>query len=167
MKRLDADGNPFRFQLAAQEMELLIGLLSLYPVAPAAFHKLNGDQTARVQAAQVELEEALTERKAENQRQLHTLLQTDECLQRVPPDCTLTLTSTRMNWLLEVLNEVRVGSWLRLGQPDSPERLRLAQSNEANLRPLWAMELSGYFQTALLEALHPRANTDAAGSSDG
>ena len=153
MKRLDADGNPFRFQLEGQEMKLLTGLLTLYPVAPATFQKLSGDQTAQVRAAQPVLEAALAERRAENRSQLQALLHADECLQRDPAVRTLTLTTAQMTWLLEVLNEVRVGSWLNLGRPDNPERLRLAQQN-TNLRELWAMELSGYFQMALLEAMN-------------
>jgi hypothetical protein len=58
-----------------------------------------------------------------------------------------------MTWLLEVLNEVRVGSWLNLGKPDNLDRVLLAQ-DEANARSLWSMELSGYFQMALLAALN-------------
>ena len=157
MKRLDADGNPFRFHLVAREKELLAALLARYPVAPATFQRLSGGETARIQSAQQELEEALAGRKKENLRQLQTLLHTEECLRRDEAGYCLSLTVAQMNWLLEVLNEVRVGSWLKLGQPHSLEQLRRTR-NKATLRDLYTMETSGYFQMVLLEALNHRVN---------
>ena len=157
MKRLNADGNPFRFHLLAREKELLAALLARYPVAPATFQRLIGGETARIQSAQQELEEALAGRKNENLRQLQTLLHTEECLRRDETGYCLTVMVAQMNWLLEVLNEVRVGSWLKLGRPDSLEQLRSARS-KTTLRDLYTMEASGYFQMVLLEALNHRVN---------
>ena len=153
MTRLDTDGNPFRFHLGADEKKLLAGLLALYPATPASFQRLGGGETAQMRVAQQVLEEALADRKTENQRQLQTLLQTETCLRPDETGYGLTLTGPQMTWLLEVLNEVRVGSWLKLGKPDSPEKLRLVKG-KVQLRDLWVMEICGYFQMALLEALN-------------
>jgi hypothetical protein len=82
VKRLDADGNPFHFLLSPRENQLLTALLEQYPVAPAPFQKLGNIDTARMRAAQQVLEEALAERRLENQKQLQNLLHTEGSLRR-------------------------------------------------------------------------------------
>jgi hypothetical protein len=61
-----------------------------------------------------------------------------------------TLTASEMEWLLQVLNDVRVGSWLALGEP---EELEIPEVNRTNAPYLLAMESAGYFESALLDAL--------------
>ena len=63
----------------------------------------------------------------------------------------LTLNGEQMEWLLRVLNEIRVGSWVRLGRPELEAVRKIRPTNE-QARFLASMELSGYFQSALLEA---------------
>jgi hypothetical protein len=66
-------------------------------------------------------------------------------------DFQFTLTGEQLEWLLRVLNEVRVGSWVRLGRPElaAARKIRLTG---AYGRLYTAMELCGYFQANLLEA---------------
>ena len=59
------------------------------------------------------------------------------------------------DWLLEVLNEIRVGSWVRLGRPQKDDEVNLPNHPESS-RHLWAMELSGYLETRLLDGLTAR-----------
>ena len=66
-------------------------------------------------------------------------------------DLHLTLTGEQMEWMLRVLNEIRVGSWVRLGRPEL-EAARKINLTGAQTRLFTAMELSGYFESALLEA---------------
>ena len=61
-----------------------------------------------------------------------------------------TLMAPEMEWLLQVLNDVRVGSWLALGEP---EELEIPEVNQTNAPYVLAMESAGYFQSALLDAL--------------
>ena len=63
----------------------------------------------------------------------------------------LTLTGEQMEWMLRVLNEIRVGSWVRLGRPEM-DTARKTHPTGAQARLFMAMELSGYFQSTLLEA---------------
>jgi len=63
-----------------------------------------------------------------------------------------TLSRTQAEWLLEVLNDVRVGCWVRLGRPDQ-ESVRALKLSAANVADFGAMELAGYWQSLLLEAL--------------
>ena len=62
----------------------------------------------------------------------------------------LLLQPTEVEWLLQVLNDVRVGSWLALGEPDEDKPPDLTPEN---FRYAVAMEVCGAFQSALLAAL--------------
>ncbi len=63
----------------------------------------------------------------------------------------LTLSSPQMEWLLQVLNDIRVGSWLILGEPDE-KKGKPIELNDANARYYAAMEFCGLFQMTLLDA---------------
>jgi len=56
-----------------------------------------------------------------------------------------------MEWLLQVLNDIRVGSWLILGEPDEKQGKPIAL-NDDNARYYAAMEFCGLFQMMLLDA---------------
>jgi hypothetical protein len=64
----------------------------------------------------------------------------------------LSLKISEAEWLLQVLNDIRVGSWLRLGSPDRTEEFMAALS-EQTAPYFWAMEVSGHFQMVLVHAL--------------
>jgi hypothetical protein len=51
-----------------------------------------------------------------------------------------------------VLNDIRVGSWVKLGCPDLEKPAPL-EMTRANARALQAMHISGQFQMELLEAV--------------
>jgi len=51
--------------------------------------------------------------------------------------------------LLQVLNDVRIGSWIELGSPERPLEALGAKTAPA----VWAMEMAGAFQMSLLELL--------------
>ena len=57
-----------------------------------------------------------------------------------------------MDWLLQVLNDIRVGGWLLLGEPDE-KKGKSIQVNAQNLQHYAAMEFCGLFQMTLLDAL--------------
>jgi hypothetical protein len=56
-----------------------------------------------------------------------------------------------MEWLLQILNDVRVGCWVKIGRPEL-EPLRKTQLTADESRALSALELSGFFQMILLGA---------------
>ena len=64
----------------------------------------------------------------------------------------VTLQRADLEWLLQVLNDVRVGSWLILGCPD-PDEGPAPEVNEANAKYIFLLELSSHFQCVLLEAV--------------
>ena len=69
----------------------------------------------------------------------------------------VSVTTGEIEWLLQVLNDVRIGSWLALGSPEQ----RMEHLTEKNAPHLWAMEMSGSFEMALLHLLEGRTKPDA------
>lgn len=153
MRLLHAADGRLAFQFRRGEMEILRELRSLYPLVPAAHHQLS-KTAGELRDAQQLLDEALAERRQENKRQLDRWLNDPQRF--VPSEkghtVRLQLTTAEADWLLQVINDIRVGSWLRLGSPD-PHAERKLVLTEENARYFWAMELCGAFEMLLLRAL--------------
>ncbi len=134
--------------LARREKEVLFGILQLYPLLPAAYQPLS--KTARLdQSSQQLLEEALAEQRTANRRQLEALLKDKRRLVKTERGWKLTLSPAELQWLLEVLNDIRVGSWVNLGSPDElPTELTVE-----NAPHVYAMEVAGEFEAVILAAL--------------
>jgi hypothetical protein len=153
VKLLKAEDNQFVFHISRREKQLLLELLKLYPVVKTNYQPLSKSASpGQVKIDQSLLEEALTLQHQENKRHLQTFLQETERFTENKSGFRFTLDSSQMEWFLQVLNDIRVGNWLALGSPD-PAQKKAVEINQTNASRLWAMELSGYFQMVLLEAL--------------
>ena len=142
----------FVFHLGKRDKHFLLELLKLYPRMPSAHQPLSKSApSAQKQSNQELLDEALTEQRAENKKQLEGLLADKERFKETESGCRLSLTPGDVEWLLQVLNDIRVGSWVRLGSPEP--KLELATLNNLTAPDFWSMEIAGYFQVHLLEAL--------------
>ena len=138
------------FLLGQRDKLMLLEVLKLYPRIPSAsrpltkFGKLPGQE-----ANQRLLDEALAEQRAENKKHLETFLTDPRRFADTQTGCRLTLSASDTEWLLQVLNDIRVGSWVLLGSPEGKfDKLTLATAPH-----YWAMEMSGIFQSRFLEAL--------------
>ncbi len=153
MKRIGADEESVVFQLSARERETLIEILQAYPVVPPAHQQLSRElKDPHLGEYQHLLDEALAEQRAANKRHLQEWLGAPERFQKASSGCRFRLDRADSEWLLQVLNDIRVGHWLLLGSPD-PSRLKL-NNFRPKMLPIWlAMEMSGYFQMTVLEAL--------------
>ncbi len=152
MKFVKTDGDHLVFQIGKREKSLLIQLLKLYPVVPPAHHKIStNEEDPKAESAQHLLDEALAEHRAENRQHLLAMIEDSSRFQEASTGYRLRLTPGEVEWLLQVLNDIRVGSWLLLGEPDERHGKRLRISLK-NARHLWAMELAGHFQFILLSA---------------
>ena len=151
MKLSRADQNGLVFQLAKREKLLLLETLKLYPLVPAAHHRLSKSGDA-VQADENQrlLEGALAEQRQENRQQVLALLKEPERFRETESGFELKLTHSEIEWLLQVLNDVRVGSWLALGEPEPGEEPEIT---EPNTKYHFALQVSGVFQSGLLAAL--------------
>jgi len=147
---LQAGKDKFVFRLGEGERTLLEAILKLYPRVTSS-QTLSGrsGKPSPGKEAQALLEEALAEQRAENKKTLDSFLTDSKRFQKHEDSWRFSLTPTEADWLLQVLNDVRVGSWIVLGSPES----HLEILNQKNARDYWAMEIAGRFEAVLLEAL--------------
>jgi len=137
------------FHLSRKEKQLLFETLKLYPLVPASHHRLSrGSNGPSADENQQLLEEALAEQRAENRRKILAMLSGRRRFRKKKSGFEFTLKRPQIEWLLQVFNDVRIGSWLALGEPgDEPE------VTPRTVKYLIAMELGGMFESVLLSAL--------------
>lgn len=158
MRLLPAGDNRRILQLGSREKELLLTLLKLYPRIPPAHHRLSrAGGIPEPEAAQRLLEDALVEQRARSKRELAALFAQPGRWIPAEAEWKLSLTTGEIEWLLQVLNDIRVGSWLALGSPEGP----VDNLTAASAPHVWAMEMAGSFQMALLHLLEGGAKPDA------
>ncbi len=130
---------------------MLFETLALYPLVPPASHRLtHEDDPSSAGENQRLLEESLAEQRQENRRQVLALLNEPKRFRATKSGFELQLVPPQIEWLLQVLNDVRVGSWLALGEPEAGEETAFTPQNA---KFLFALQASGLFQSALLAAL--------------
>lgn len=150
MKFIKANKASFSFQIDGKEKRLLFEVLGLYPLIPAAHQRLSRSEERKDD--QELLEEALAAQRHGHKKQVQAMLKAKSRFRANKKGYRFTLKPEQMEWLLQVLNDVRVGSWLALGSPDGALEI-LAALNEKTAPYLWAMEAAGHFQTVLLKAM--------------
>ncbi len=151
MKLIRADRKQFVFHAGQREKQLLTDVVQLYPLVPASHNRLTkfGQGEAHDENQRL-LEESLIEQRRENRRQLVGMLDEPRRFRETKGGFELTLTPPQVEWLLQVLNDVRIGSWLALGEP---KELEVPEINQKNAPYVLAMEAAGFFESALLTAL--------------
>ena len=152
MKLISATKDRFLFHLGHREKRLLLEILKLYPRIPCAHQPLSrSGKPPDPESGQRLLDEALAEQRNENKKQLQAFLADPKRLEENETACRLSLFPSELEWLLQILNDIRVGSWVMLGSPE--EKLEASLLNEKTAPDFWAMEMSGHFQMHLLEAM--------------
>jgi hypothetical protein len=153
VKLLRADPTRMVFLLNSVEKETLLDILGLYPRVPPSHrrHRLQTKPALGDAENQRLLDEALAEQRANKKRQLQALLQAEETVRATRAGFELHLRQADCEWLIQVLNDVRVGSWIALGEPEELPRQLPADGTKA--AQACAMELAGLFQMTLLEAI--------------
>ena len=153
MKVLRSADQGYVLQFERREQRLLLGLLQLYPLIPASYHRLSRTtDPERMAAGQKLLDEALATQKAENQGRLFALLKASGRLKLEAGGCRITLGADEVDWFLQILNDIRVGCWLKLGCPEPNQESR-PELTEDNVHYYVAMEFCGMVQSLLLQAL--------------
>jgi hypothetical protein len=147
----------FVLHLGKREKPLFCDLLKLYPRIPST-HRANLSKTGQIpnqQENQRLLEDALKESRRENRKKVLRLLEDVKTFHELDTGWQLNVSNSDLEWLLQVLNDIRVGSWLRLGSPAS---LLLNSITEENALDYWAMEVSGHLQMQLLAVTQGKAS---------
>ena len=147
MKRLRSTKPGLEFHLEPWEGVMLAAVLSQYPCLPAAHQPLSqGGRLPNALDDQRLLDEALADHRQENKQQLDQLLADTTRFRQGEKGWRLSLTPGDFEWVLQILNDVRVGSWAKLGSPADLDELRSDQPDP----DVGLMETAGYFQTGLL-----------------
>lgn len=147
LRRLAQD--KFVFHLNLREKDVLFETIKLYPLVPASHHRLTQAAASQSEENQRLLEASLAEQRTENRQQIEAMLNAPERLHPSGKSFRLPLKATELEWLLQVFNDIRVGSWLALGEPDEDQP---PQITSENLRFVLALEVCGAFQTVILAA---------------
>ena len=150
--RVTRSSDKFVFHLGKRETHLLMDLLKLYPQVPSAHHRLSKSKSLPdPETNQRLLDDALVEHRAESSKQLQALLADPRRSKTTDSGHRLSFSEAELEWFLQVLNDIRVGSWVRLGCPEP--KLDLTAFSPENAPHYWAMEMAGHFQMQLIEAL--------------
>ena len=152
MKLIRIHGEQFTFQVGTKEKDLLIQVLNLYPLVPATHHRLSkGRQIPNQEENQQLLDEALKAQREENRRGVQALLSNPGRFAESTKGFQLSLARGDMEWLLQVLNDIRVGSWIALGSPEQGQEYFL--SDMTSRRQLKVMEEAGDFEIYFLNVI--------------
>ena len=68
----------------------------------------------------------------------------------MPGGYQMILAHSELEWLLQVLNDVRVGSWIILGSPDDQQK-KTIKVTEQNSIYLLAMDVCAYLESVLID----------------
>lgn len=152
MKFIKREETHCSFLIGKREREMLFALVQRYPVMLGAhFKSRNPPKTDEAKKNQDLLEEALAEQQKENRKQIEQMLAENGRFVENDLGYTFRLSYSEIEWLLQVLNDIKVGSWIQLGEPDLSST-KTPPLNEQTILLAWAMEIAGIFQHALLEA---------------
>ena len=150
MKLLSVKKDRYSFQMVPRERELFAIILRLYPVIPSAHQPLSKSSTSD-KANQRLLDEALAEQRKENRKLVENLLTDPRRFRETAGSIEMTLTAADIEWVLQVLNDVRVGNWILMGSPEDPPRF---SPESESARFVVVMDLACMFQSELLDAIH-------------
>ena len=153
MKLIRTRRDKWVFEISLPEKRLLFEVLKLYPLISPSHHRLSRkSNVAQPNDHQRLLEESLAAQRKENRKQVLAMLNEPGRFPAAASGFQLTLSGPEIEWLLQVLNDVRVGSWIALGSPD-PEKGKQMVFDEKVLPHFRMMELAGAFEAIFLEAL--------------
>jgi hypothetical protein len=145
------DGKQFVFHISARDKSWLMDLLRLYPLIPATHARLHVSRDKPDAEKQQLLEQALAEQRTKHREQTLAMLNEPNRFQKITAGFRFNLTPEQLDWLLQVLNDIRVGSWIMIGEPDEQQEIEI-EVTEKNAPYLWTMQLAALFQSVLLKA---------------
>lgn len=153
MKLLEREGERLVFRMSAREKLLLERLLSFYPLQSEVPAQLSKKRDARLGEANQMLAEAQQEQRSELSGWLSRRLCEGAAFEQAGAGWRLVLDGADTERLLQVLNELRVGSWLKLGRPENLDAVESENASVA-MAPLHGlMMLTGQFEMVLVHAM--------------
>lgn len=153
MKLIRISGDRFDFEFYGEEKDLFLHVLNLYPLVPASHHRLTRQGRLKQQAENQQLlDDALKAQKLANKEAISALLNEPGRFAGGGQACRAHFGRAEVEWLLQVLNDVRIGSWIALGSPGYPQKKQPRLDKESP-RHLMIMEIAGAFEMFFLGAV--------------
>ncbi len=141
----------FTFRFQENECDYLSELLGQYPVQTGA-QPISSDVSADPMAdEQALLIEAMAEHRQSQRAEIQKFLADPARFAEDKRGRKMVLDMPGIDWLLQMLNDIRVGSWSLLGRPEPDSPLKIETTEQ--LRLASAMQLCGIWQSVLLHAL--------------
>lgn len=153
MKLLTRNESQALFLIGKREREMFFSLLQRYPLLSTNSQKISKSLGEEVRDSEQLIQEALADQQRQNKRQVEAMLAEPGRFTEDELGYRFALKHSEVDWLLQVLNDVRVGSWVKLGSPDLYKEISFPV-NEENVQLAWCIEIAGLFQSALLEAIN-------------
>lgn len=142
------------FEMSHREKALFLSIFRLFPVLENSHHVLSNDPKNAGTPAQRLLQDSMAQQRRDSRGRLDEFLHHQERFFRdAKAEARLTLTPEQLEWLLRILNDIRVGSWVQLGRPEL-DTVRRSTLSRDKAQAFAAMEMSGYFEFSLLQAFH-------------
>lgn len=154
MNFLEANGDSLVFLVDPRGKAILEKLCHKYPALEVTYFELCRTMDEEELPDGRELaDQSLTEEQNEVRNRVTKLLSDKNRFEKMEGFFLLRMTAAEVDLLLQVLNDVRIGCWVRAGSPSEGTEDTLR--SDPKLAPLLAtMQLCGLFQGALLDGLN-------------
>ncbi len=153
MKLLQKSDDKFIFELGFEEKDLLLEVIKLYPVLDPAYHKFsNSLDDEEASLSRNIFREDLLEHQGKNKKMVEEIFGESSPFKQDVLYCRLELRPEQLECLLQVLNDIRVGTWRNLDSPDYDELEKLRREKQ-DVVPLVVMDVCEYFEYHFLDAL--------------
>ncbi len=150
MKFLRATSQERFYAIRPSELQMLLIVLGSFPVLSRSQPLSVSGNVEELGDAQKLLDEAMSAHWSGMRQELETWTNSPDRFRQVEGQLEWRIENDRREWLLQVLNNVRVGSWIELGSPDDLE-LAQQQAGGDTVHHLALMEMAGMFLSALLD----------------
>ncbi|HEX4342976.1 MAG TPA: hypothetical protein VH255_06275 [Verrucomicrobiae bacterium] len=152
MKLLRSHDDVFVFGFEAIEKRALLDTLKSISSIPPSRQPLSKSTLLATAENQRLLDESLAAQRVQNQKEITALLTKPDRLKRVANQWQFTVTRPEIEILLQMLNDVRLGSWTALGCPDL-DREDGVTIDEESLPYVLRMELAGHLEEFFIRAV--------------
>ena len=150
MKLAKQKDGVWQYHLAQNEADVLVGLLKKFPFTKIDAVKISKtDKHPKAREREKLLNESLAEHRKELKKLALDLIRPDK-LKLEEKGLLMTLSVEERETMLQVLNDIRVGSWRALGEP-ADLHSNIPHSSPKDLAYRSLMDLAGYFECSLLE----------------
>jgi len=155
---IERDEEGVVFSIEPEELEALRWALLAFPVdSDAEFEISRYSEGREIDEARELLLSAHEDWETSLELRIAEFVEDESRLEPMDGALRMALSFEEIEWALQALNAVRVGSWRRLGCPESLEDLDEAEEPNADH---FMMEVCGMFQSCLLYALDPESLYD-------